>query len=85
MTCDMTNIRGDIDNKYRPPLGISAVVQLILPFWQEGIQGEIKIPHAFCNIHCEKFIMLSLWRNRIARSAVNRKVGGSSPPRDDLF
>ena len=23
-----------------------------------------------------------LWRNRLARSAVNRKVGGSSPPRD---
>ena len=27
--------------------------------------------------------VLSLWRNRLARSAVNRKVGGSSPPRDD--
>ncbi|KFD65635.1 hypothetical protein M514_20659 [Trichuris suis] len=27
--------------------------------------------------------MSSLWRNRLARSAVNRKVGGSSPPRDD--
>ena len=27
----------------------------------------------------------SLWRNRLARSAVNRKVGGSNPPRDDLF
>ena len=26
--------------------------------------------------------MPSLWRNRLARSAVNRKVGGSSPPRD---
>ena len=25
---------------------------------------------------------LSLWRNRLARSTVNRKVGGSSPPRD---
>ncbi|KAK9969910.1 hypothetical protein ABG768_028055, partial [Culter alburnus] len=25
----------------------------------------------------------SLWRNRLARSAVNRKVGGSSPPRDE--
>ena len=24
----------------------------------------------------------SLWRNWLARSAVNRKVGGSSPPRD---
>ena len=24
----------------------------------------------------------SLWRNRLARSAVNRKVGGSSPPSD---
>ena len=30
---------------------------------------------------------LSLWRNWLARSAVNRKVGGSSPPRDgkDFF
>ena len=28
---------------------------------------------------------LSLWRNRLARSAVNRKVGGSSPPRDESF
>ena len=25
-------------------------------------------------------VQLSLWRNRLARSAVNRKVGGSSPP-----
>ena len=29
--------------------------------------------------------VLSLWRNRLARSAVNRKVGGSSPPRDGPF
>ena len=27
----------------------------------------------------------SLWRNRLARSTVNRKVGGSSPPRDGSF
>ena len=27
---------------------------------------------------------LSLWRNRLARSTVNRKVGGLSPPRDGL-
>ena len=27
----------------------------------------------------------SLWRNRLARSAVNRKVGGSSPLRDEEF
>ena len=25
----------------------------------------------------------SSWRNRLARSTVNRKVGGSSPPEDD--
>lgn len=25
------------------------------------------------------------WRNRLARSAVNRKVGGSSPPGGALF
>ncbi|KRY87984.1 hypothetical protein T4D_10066 [Trichinella pseudospiralis] len=28
---------------------------------------------------------MSLWRNRLAHSAVNRKVGGSSPPRDEAF
>ena len=27
---------------------------------------------------------MSLWRNRLARSAVKRKVGGLSPPRDVL-
>ena len=26
-----------------------------------------------------------LWRNRLARSAVNRKVGGSNPPRGVKF
>lgn len=26
-------------------------------------------------------VVLSLWRSALARSAVNRKVGGSSPPR----
>ena len=25
------------------------------------------------------------WRNWLARSAVNRKVGGSSPPGSDIF
>ena len=35
-----------------------------------------------CLSIAQKF--LSLWRNRLARSAVNRKVGGSSPPRDDV-
>ena len=28
---------------------------------------------------------MSPWRNWLARSAVNRKVGGSSPPGDDTF
>lgn len=28
---------------------------------------------------------MSLWRNGLARSAVNRKVGGSSPPRDGEY
>ena len=31
------------------------------------------------------FVCKSLWRNRLARSAVNRKVGGSNPPRDEFF
>ena len=29
-------------------------------------------------------ITMPPWRNRLARSAVNRKVGGSSPPGGDL-
>ena len=35
-----------------------------------------RIPHS---------CVMSLWRNRLARSAVNRKVGGSRPPRDERF
>ena len=27
----------------------------------------------------------SPWRNRLARSAVNRKVGGSNPPGDEFL
>ena len=41
----------------------------------------------FVLIEFKKFVVahkLSLWRNRLARSAVNRKVGGSSAPRDVL-
>ena len=37
---------------------------------------------------CQQFVSVSvsfLWRNRLARSTVNRKVGGSSPPRNVLF
>ena len=30
-------------------------------------------------------IRMPPWRNRLARSAVNRKVGGSSPPGGDKF
>ena len=33
--------------------------------------------------HCS--LTQPLWRNWLARSAVNRKVGGLSPPRDGLF
>ena len=31
------------------------------------------------------YCTMSLWRNRLARSAVNRKVGGSSPPSDEFL
>ncbi len=30
-------------------------------------------------------ISLLPWRNWLARSAVNRKVGGSSPPKSEFF
>ena len=33
--------------------------------------------------HKMNFFIDLLWRNRLARSAVNRKVGGSSPPRSE--
>ena len=34
----------------------------------------------FLNYFDTSIINLPPWRNRLARSAVNRKVGGSSPP-----
>ena len=39
----------------------------------------------FLKIFSLAFLTLSPWRNRLARSAVNRKVGGSSPPGDGIF
>ena len=36
----------------------------------------------YCFVHWTEGVRASLWRNRLARSTVNRKVGGSSPPRD---
>ena len=47
----------------------------------------VKLLHSVDNLPAESVGSLypSLWRNRLARSAVNRKVGGSNPPRDDLF
>ena len=41
--------------------------------------------HLKYDIFFEDFNQPSLWRNRLARSTVNRKVGGSSPPRDAPF
>ena len=35
-------------------------------------------------VYCIAWYSKSPWRNRLARSAVNRKVGGSSPPGDVL-
>ena len=48
---------------------------------------DVKISMVKVNIIYLEYIIAqpSLWRNRLARSAVNRKVGGSSPPRDDIF
>ena len=40
-------------------------------------QARKKTRNNFCN--------KSLWRNRLARSAVNREDGGSSPPRDVMM
>ena len=43
----------------------------------------IMYSHEFDASFCRLAPAKSLWRNRLARSAVNRKVGGSSPPRDE--
>ena len=49
---------------------------------------DLNLPHfksvAFLRISNPDFTQ-SPWRNRSARSAVNRKVGGSIPPGDDSF
>ena len=37
------------------------------------------------NLYLLKCRVLSLWRSRLARSAVNGKVGGSNPPRGACF
>ena len=51
--------------------------------------GKVLYVHSFwlskCQGRKQGLPSRSLWRNRLARSAVNRKVGGSSPPRDGLF
>ena len=48
--------------------------------------SKVFYKHSFWLSKCQSRIQglpsRSLWRNRLARSAVNRKVGGSSPPRD---
>ena len=36
-------------------------------------------------LFCPDLLDQLLWRNLLARSAVNRKVGGSSPPRSVNF
>ena len=33
----------------------------------------------------QPIMSMPLWRNRLARSAVNREAGGSSPPRGAIF
>ena len=51
--------------------------------------SKVLFEHSFWRNNCQgkkhRQPSRSLWRNRLARSAVNRKVGGSSPPRDGLF
>ena len=44
--------------------------------------------HMYICMYLDQFsalINVLEWRNRLARSAVNRKVGGSSPPLSDIF
>ena len=59
----------------------NAEVYKILCMCKTGLTGDV------CNLIMSKLYAStsSLWRNRLARSAVNRKVGGSSPPRDEIF
>ena len=52
---------------------------------RQNIRKKIHYTQAAITLQAQNMTQSSLWRNRLARSAVNRKVGGSSPPRDDFF
>uniref|UniRef100_A0A0N5C7M4 Secreted protein n=1 Tax=Strongyloides papillosus TaxID=174720 RepID=A0A0N5C7M4_STREA len=56
----------------------------IVAFLVFEIQRLYSLPIADCNSNSSTLSVKSAkpppWRNRLARSAVNRKVGGSSPP-----
>ena len=54
------------------------------PIRGQGNYLENLSPDLWVNRNTANELGLSLWRNRLARSTVNRKVGGSSPPRDGL-
>ena len=71
---------GALNQRLRP-LG-HATYHELRPFFIE-LNSYLSTECRSCSF--SKGIFKSLWRNRLARSAVNRKVGGSSPPRDVYF
>ena len=56
------------------------IIRLPLVFFEKIASTKI-----YENLHMGSLLHLPLWRNWLARSAVNRKVGGSSPPGGDDF
>lgn len=58
--------------------GTNSWHQKALAFTHHGTRSGGGFHSMFWMTHTD----VSLWRNRPARSAVNREVGGSSPPRD---
>ena len=56
------------------------IIRLPLVFFEKIASTKI-----YENLHMGSLLHLPLWRNWLARSAVNRKVGGSSPPGGDIL
>ena len=61
----------------------SCLNQLRMEFLEVYVKPKLKNKNRL--IYNILWITKPLWRNWLARSAVNRKVGGSSPPRGDRF
>ena len=66
------------------PTPLAVAVAALTPLPHQQVLPREKVPwtNRKKRILFTAAVTWSLWRNWLARSAVNRKVGGSSPPRD---